>query len=152
MCSLTVKHTQVVSTKCTPGFGSHAYSETILLCFIVNEHTTKCSHYRNRQPQRWLWWGYSGYICMIMLDDNKVDPLRAKLLIGKINIYSHFMSFLHTDFAQPVGINLLWNKDWPVLQKSISWLMMPWRRKERGHQQPYWLCWIGLIRSPHVKT
>ena len=39
-----------------------------------------------------------------MLDDNKVDPLRAKFLIGKINIYSHFMSFLHTDFAQPVGI------------------------------------------------
>ena len=29
---------------------------------------------------------------------------------------------------------------------------MSWRRKEPGHQQPwYLLCWIGLIRSPHVK-
>ena len=29
------------------------------------------------------------------------------------------------------------------LTRSISWLLMPWRRKEPGHQQPwYWLCII----------
>ena len=29
---------------------------------------------------------------------------------------------------------------------------MSWRRKEPGHQQPwYFLCWAELIRSPHVK-
>ena len=38
-------HTRVVSTKCTPGFTCRAFSDTTLVCFIVNEHTTKCSHY-----------------------------------------------------------------------------------------------------------
>ena len=34
-----------MSTKCTPGFACRAFSDTTLVCFIVNEHTTKCSHY-----------------------------------------------------------------------------------------------------------
>ena len=42
-----MKHTRVVSTKCTPGFACRAFSDTTLVCFIVNEHTTKCSRYRN---------------------------------------------------------------------------------------------------------
>ena len=42
-----MKHTRVVSTKCTPGFAYRAFSDTTLVCFIVNEYTTKCSHYRN---------------------------------------------------------------------------------------------------------
>ena len=46
MCSLTMKHTRVVSTKCTPGFACRAFSDTTLVCFIVNEHTDKCSHYK----------------------------------------------------------------------------------------------------------
>ena len=41
-----MKHTRVVSTKCTPGFACRAFSDTTLVCFIVNEHTTKCSHYK----------------------------------------------------------------------------------------------------------
>ena len=45
-----MKHTQVVSTKCTPGFACRAFSDTTLVCFIVNEHTTKCSRYNIRQP------------------------------------------------------------------------------------------------------
>ena len=40
-----MKHTRVVSTKCTPGFACRTFSDTTLVCFIVNEHTTKCSHY-----------------------------------------------------------------------------------------------------------
>ena len=40
-----MKHTWVVSTKCTPGFACRAFSDTTLVCFIVNEHTTKCSRY-----------------------------------------------------------------------------------------------------------
>ena len=40
-----MKHTRLVSTKCTPGFACRAFSDTTLVCFIVNEHTTKCSHY-----------------------------------------------------------------------------------------------------------
>ena len=42
-----MKHTQVVSTKCTPGFACRAFSDTTLVCFIVNEHTTKCSRYKH---------------------------------------------------------------------------------------------------------
>ena len=57
MCSLTMKHTRVVSTKCTPGFACRAFSDTTLVCFIVNEHTTKCSRYmatnnENTKPGR----------------------------------------------------------------------------------------------------
>ena len=40
---------KVVSTKCTPGFTCRAFSDTTLVCFIVNEHTTKCSRYINIQ-------------------------------------------------------------------------------------------------------
>ena len=43
-----MKHTRVVSTKYTPGFTCRAFSDTTLVCFIVNEHTTKCSHYKNK--------------------------------------------------------------------------------------------------------
>ena len=39
-----MKHTRVVSTKCTPGFACRAFSDTTLVCFIVNEHTTMCSY------------------------------------------------------------------------------------------------------------
>ena len=42
-----MKHTRVVSTKCTPGFACRAFSDTTLVCFIVNEHIIKCSRYRN---------------------------------------------------------------------------------------------------------
>ena len=50
-----MKHTRVVSTKCTPGFACRAFSDTTLVCFIVNEHTTKCSRYRNFiNPMRFI--------------------------------------------------------------------------------------------------
>ena len=42
-----MKHTRVVSTKCTPGFACRAFSDTTLVCSIVNEHTTKCSRYNH---------------------------------------------------------------------------------------------------------
>ena len=58
-----MKHTRVVSTKCTAGFACRAFSDTTLVCFIVNEHTTKCSHYRgihhsfkrNQNEPYWYW-------------------------------------------------------------------------------------------------
>ena len=46
---LTMKHTRVVSTKCTPSYACRAFRDTTLVCFIVNEHTTKCSHYKDIQ-------------------------------------------------------------------------------------------------------
>ena len=44
-----MKHTRVVSTKCTPGFACRAFSDTTLVCFNVNEHTTKCSRYISKR-------------------------------------------------------------------------------------------------------
>ena len=51
-----MKHTRVVSTKCTPGFACRAFSDTTLVCFIVNEHTTKCSRYNGQGYGCW-WLG-----------------------------------------------------------------------------------------------
>ena len=81
-----------------------------------------------------------------------INPLRAKFLRENINIYLHFMSFLHTDKTQVVEIPP-WVRQGPAYStQSISWLLMSWRRKEPGHQQPwYWPSWTELTRSPHVK-
>ena len=40
-----MKHTRAVSAECSSGFACHACSNITLVCFIVNEHTTKCSRY-----------------------------------------------------------------------------------------------------------
>ena len=61
MCSLTMKHTRVVSSKCTPGFVCRAFSDTTLVCFIVNEHTTKCSSLANPYI-RWYFISINGWM------------------------------------------------------------------------------------------
>ena len=69
----------------------------------------------------------------------KVNPSRAKFFRGNINIYLHFVSFLHIDRTQVVEI-LPQIRPRPTYSTwSISWLLMSWRHKEPGHQQPwYW--------------
>ena len=68
-----------------------------------------------------------------------LNPLRAKLFRGNIYIYLHFVSFLHIDTMQVVEI-LPQVRHGPTYSTwSISWLLMSWRRKEPGYQQPsYW--------------
>ena len=57
-----------------------------------------------------------------------VNPLRAKFFKGNINIYLHFMSFLHIDMTQVLKI-LPQVRGGPTYSiKSISWLLMSWRR------------------------
>ena len=57
-----------------------------------------------------------------------INPLRAKFLRENINIYLHFMSFLHIDKTQIVEIPP-WVRQWPAYStKSISRLLMSWRR------------------------
>ena len=34
---------------CDKSFACRAFSDTTLVCFIVNEHTTKCSRYMKAQ-------------------------------------------------------------------------------------------------------
>ena len=58
---------------------------------------------------------------------------------GNINIYLHSMSFLHIDMTQVVEILPQIRQGPTYSTQSISWLLMSWRRKEPGHQQPwYW--------------
>ena len=40
----------------------------------------------------------------VFLDPLLLDPLRAKSFRGSVNIYLHFVSFLHIDVTQVVGI------------------------------------------------
>ena len=67
------------------------------------------------------------------------NPLRGKFFRGNINIYFHFVSFLRIDMTQVLKI-LPQVREGPIYSVySISWLLMTWRRKEPGHQQPwYW--------------
>ena len=41
---------------------------------------------------------------LYQLNENNLNPLRAKLLRENINIYLHFLSFLHTNKTQVVDI------------------------------------------------
>ena len=69
-----------------------------------------------------------------------------------IKVYIQFLSILHTDMTQVVEILSHLRQELVYSTWSISWALMSWRRKEPGHQQPwYWLCWTGKIRFPHVK-
>ena len=67
------------------------------------------------------------------------NHLRVKCLRENINIYLHFMSFLRTNRTQVVEIPPRVRQGPAYSTLSISWLLMSWRRKEPGHQQPwYW--------------
>ena len=63
----------------------------------------------------------------------KFNPLRAISFRENRNIYLHFMSFLHTNKTQVVEIPPLVRQGPAYYTKSISWLLMSWRRKEPGH-------------------
>ena len=68
-----------------------------------------------------------------------INPLRAKFFRGNINIYLHFVLFLHIDATQVVEILPQIRQEPTYSTWSISWLLMSWRRKEPGHQQSwYW--------------
>ena len=66
----------------------------------------------------------------------RVNPLRAKFFGENINTYLHFMSFLHTNKTQVVEIPPRVKQGPAYFTQSISWLLMSWRLKEPGHQQP----------------
>ena len=42
-----MKNTRMVSTKCIPGEAGVHLVDTTRVCFIVNKHTTKGSHYKH---------------------------------------------------------------------------------------------------------
>ena len=64
------------------------------------------------------------------------NPLCAKFFRGNINIYLHFTSLFHTETTEVHEIFLRVRRGPTYSNKSISWLLITWRRKEPGHQQP----------------
>ena len=81
-----------------------------------------------------------------------IQPLTCYMFRREQNIYLHFMSFRCIDMAQVVEILPLVRQELIYSTWSIVWLLMPWRRKGPGHQQPWYILWrTGLIWPPHVK-
>ena len=82
----------------------------------------------------------------------ELNPLRAKFFRGNINIYLHFISLLHIDVTQVLKILTQVRPGLTYSTQSISWLLMSWRHKEPGHQQPwYWPSQTKITRSLQVK-
>ena len=78
----------------------------------------------------------SNNLCADIFD---INPLRVKLFRGNMNIYLHFVLFLHIDTTQVVEILPQIRQEPTYSTWSVSWLLMSWRCKEPGHQQPwYW--------------
>ena len=73
-----------------------------------------------------------------------VNPCDTEILLGKIKIHLLILSFLNIEMAHAVVI-LLDGRLGPVYHaQSIEWLLMAWRYKEQGHQQPWY--WPSLSR------
>ena len=56
----------------------------------------------------------------------------------------------HTEIAQVIEIRVHGRQSSTYATQSIPRLLMPWRRKEPGHQQPWY--WISLAWSFGVST
>ena len=68
-----------------------------------------------------------------------INTIHAKFFRCIINLYSRFKSFFHIDITQVALILPQVRKGPTYSTYSISWPLMSWRRKEPGHQQPwYW--------------
>ena len=67
-----------------------------------------------------------------------VNPLHAKFFTRNKNWYLHFMSHLLIDMAQVVKIIIQVRQEITYSTYSISWVLMSWRRKELGDQQPWY--------------
>ena len=98
---------------------------------------------RSIYPQYTEGRGATGRLCsgkLTTFSYRKVfNPLRAKFLRENINIYLHFMSFLHTNKTQVIEIPRRVRQGPAYSTWSIPWLLMSWRCKEPGHQLPwYW--------------
>ena len=77
-----------------------------------------------------------------------INPLRAKFIRRSINMYLHFMSFLHIDMTQVVEISQV-RQEPTYCVWSISWVLVSWLRKVPRLQQPwYLLCWTKIKIGP----
>ena len=112
----------------------------------------------NMELIKWINFNYGMNKCiyslfyMAVITQPYLNPLHAKFFRGNINLYLHFVSFLHIDTTQVVEILPQIEQEATYSTSSISWLLMSRPRKEPGHQQSwYWPNLTEITRSPHVK-
>ena len=122
---------------------SHKNSQNIDCCFeycrLLSEHVPGIiNHQRN------ITWNFLIWIVSV----SDINPSRAHFFIGNIKkMYLQFISYLHTDVIQVVEILPRGRQELAYSTESILWVLMSWRRKEPGHQQPlYQLCWDEIIQ------
>ena len=120
-------------------------------------HKGLCSM-QNMELIKWINFNYGMNKCihplfyMDVITKLYLNPLGAKFFRGNINLYLHFVSFLHIDTTQVVEILPQVEQEPTYSTYSISWLLMSGRRKEPGHQQSwYWLNLTEITQSPHTK-
>ena len=104
-----------------------------------NSQLISSVYHLQRWAMRYLWWVFGenwplqpgGTTCR---DMSWFNTLHAIFFFREnINIYLHFMSFLHTNKTQVVEIPPRVRQGPAYFTSSISWLLMSWRRKEPGH-------------------
>ena len=70
VCSLTMKHTRVVSLNARQAKPGVHLVDTTRVCFIVNEHTTKCScfyhtcSFKMQKVYSFIWWN----MCLVSFE------------------------------------------------------------------------------------
>ena len=71
---------------------------------VICEMAATLSRGRWVNPRSTVTLDQQDYLWIIVLQLIIINPLRAKFFRGNINIYLHFMSFLHIDLAQVLKI------------------------------------------------
>ena len=80
----------------------------------------------------------------LFLTIESLSPHRMSVVIRTISLRYCLNGILASNIHRKPEIN--------AGSRSISWVLRSWRREEPGHQPPwYWIRWIGIVRSPHVK-
>ena len=112
-------------------------------------------------PMNFAIWVYSGTKKMVIVSELSMDniqwddinPLRDKFVRGNKNVYLRFMSSFHIDMTKVVEIFRQVRQEFTYFTWSISRVLMSWRHKKPGHQQPWYSpCWTEFgSRTLRVK-
>ena len=117
-------------------------------------HHDSCSD--RHQGDMPYWRKFFIFMCLVVatpypssIKGEGINPLPAEVIWGNIKVHLYFY---HSSTLKI--FRLLWlthKKDNKIqIQQSISWLLMPWRREEPGHQQPW--CWLLFLEYSSLST
>ena len=109
-----------------------------LCCVISFLHSYRFTFHNTKWPVNSLLRGpflYAECVCVCVCSLPDINPFRAKFFRGNINIFLHFVSFLHIDTTQVFEILPQIDKNLPIL-----------------HSQ-YYGCWCpGDVRSQGISS